>query len=570
MARVPLADTQPLPIPLMTGGTSTTDDGNVQGAFAVNTKLRQIPTKDKPGTCTSHGGLTQYMSSTVIGESDRGGILWNGVMYRVQGASVYSYTTLGVRTKIGTVANDGLRCRLDYTFDNLLIVSAGSLYYYAPTGYSQMAGVPSIAAGGTGYSPGDSITLGPLGVYATVTVSTVSGGAVTGISVTNTPQILTQFLPPNPVPQVLSSGGGTGAAFNVDWTNLGTFIRVDMSKSAGITPIVDAAFMAGYVMVTDGVDVWSSSLVNLTFFPGYFGSAEYDPDGITYVYKLNNQLYVGGKNTTQTMANTGGNNFPFTAQQSYTFDIGCVSRQTMCYFNRTLAWIGGGRNMPNGVWMLNGNAPAKISSAAVDYELAQLTADQVAVVTLEAISFEDSEFLYVHLPDKTLVYDATATVGLGVKFWTQLNSGAEDNAFYRARNFVRFNGMWACGDLADNRVGFLDSSTGGHYGAPVLHRSASPMVMLPMASAGLRSVELKCITGQAGDTSRIAMTYSSDGIRWSQTRYTKAVTRGGYGKRIRWLPGGLTRNKLQVRIEHVTTQHVTWFGLDLELEPLNT
>jgi hypothetical protein len=310
--------------------------------------------------------------------------------------------------------------------------------------------------------------------------------------------------------------------------------------------------------------------VNLTFFPGFFGSAEYDPDGITYIYKLNNQLYIGGARTTQTMANTGGNNFPFTVQQSYTFDIGCVSRQTMCYFNRTLAWIGGGRNMPNGVWMLNGNAPAKISSAAVDFEIAKLTADQVAVVTLEAISFEDSELLYVHLPDKTLVFDATATAGLGVKFWTQLNSGAESNAFYRARNFVRFNGMWACGDLSDNRVGFLDSTTGGHYGAPVLHRTSSPMVMLPLASAGLRSVELKCVTGQAGDTSRIAMTYSSDGIRWSQTRYTKAVTRGGYSKRIRWLPGGLTRNKMQVRIDHVTTQHVTWFGLDIELEPLAT
>jgi hypothetical protein len=569
MAQVPLAQTQAVPLPLMTGGTSTTDDGNVQGAFAVNVKLRQIPTKDKPGTCTSHGGLSQYMASTLNGESDRGGILWNGVMYRVQGASVYSYTTTGVRTFIGSVANDGLRCRLDYSFDFLLIVSAGNLYYYTPNGFSHATAV-AVAAGGTGYAVNDTITLGPLGVQATVRVTAVSSGVITAAVVQNAPQVLNVFLPANPVPQVLSSGGGTGASFNVTWTPLGNFIEVDMSKSTGITPVVDAAFMAGYVMVTDGVDVWSSSLVNLAFFPGYFGSAEYDPDGISYLYKLNNQLYVGGKNTTQTMANTGGNNFPFTAQQSYTFDIGCVSRQTMCYFNRTLAWIGGGRNMPNGVWMLNGNAPAKISSAAVDYELAQLTADQIAVVTLEAISFEDSEFLYVHLPDKTLLFDATATAGLGVKFWTQLNSGAEADDFYRARNFVRFNGMWTCGDLADNRVGFLDSTTGGHYGSPVLHRSSSPMVILPLASSGLRSVELKCVTGQSGDTSRIAMTYSSDGIRWSQTRYTKAVTRGGYSKRIRWLPGGLTRNKLQVRIDHVTTQHVTWFGLDLELEPLNT
>jgi hypothetical protein len=569
MAQVQLAQTQPLSIPLMTGGTSTTDDGNVQGEFAVNVKLRQIPTKDKPGTCTSHGGLTQWMASSAFGESDRGGILWNNVMYRVQGSSVYSYTTAGARTKIGTVANDGLRCRLDYSFDFLLIVSAGNLYYYTPNGFSH-ATAASVAAGGTGYAVNDTITLGPLGIHATLRVTAVSSGVITAVAVQNDPQVLTAFLPANPVAQVLSSGGGAGSSFNLTWASLGNFIKVDMSKSAGITPIVDAAFMAGYVMVTDGTDVWSSSLVNLTFFPGYFGSAEYDPDGITSIYKLNNQLYVQGKNTTQTMANTGGNNFPFTVQQSYTFDIGCVSRQTMCYFNRTLAWIGGGRNMPNGVWFLNGNAPAKISSAAVDYELSKLTAEQVAVVTLEAISFEDSEFLYVHLPDKTLVFDATATAGLGVKFWTQLNSGASADDFYRARNFVRFNGMWACGDLADNRIGFLDSATGGHYGAPVLHRSSSPMVMLPLASAGLRSVELKCITGQAGDTSRIAMTYSSDGIRWSQTRYTQAVTRGGYSKRIRWLPGGLTRNKLQVRVDHVTTQHCTWFGLDLELEPLST
>jgi hypothetical protein len=568
MAQVPLAQTQPLSIPLMTGGTSTTDDGNVQGEFAVNLKLRQIPTKDKPGTCTSHGGLTQWVASSATGESDRGGILWNGLMYRVQGSSVYSYDTNGTRTGIGTVANDGQRVRLDYTFDNLIIVSAGKLYYYAPDGYGQITSV-AIANGGTGYAVNDTLTLGALGLYATLKVTAVSGSAITSAQVVTSFPFLNKFRPANPMPQVLSSGGGTGATFNATWTSLTNFILVDLT-SIGITNVADAAFMAGYVMVTDGTSVYNSSLVNTVFFPGYFGSAEYDPDGVSAIYKLNNQLYILGKNTTQTMSNTGGNNFPFTVQQSYTFDIGCVSRQTMCYFNRTLAWIGGGRNMPNGVWMLNGNAPAKISSAAVDYELSKLSAAQVAVVTLEAISYEDSEFLYVHLPDKTLLFDATATAGLGVKFWTQLNSGATNESFYRARNFVRFNGMWACGDLADNRVGYLDSGTGGHYGAPVMHRSSSPMVILPLASAGLRSVELKCITGQAGDTSRIAMTYSSDGLRWSQTRYAKAVTRGGYSKRIRWLPGGLTRNKLQVRVEHVTTQHCAWFGLDLELEPLST
>lgn len=568
MAQVQLAQTQPFPIPIMTGGTATTDDGNVQGDFAVNLKLRQVSTNQKPGTATSHGGLTQWMASSATGESDRGGILWNGVMYRVQGASVYSYTTAGVRTKLGTVVNDGLKVRFDYSFDNLIIVSAGNLYYYAPDGYETVSSV-AIAAGGTGYAVNDTITLGPLGLYATLKVTAVTAGAVTAASVNSAPQVLTKFQPANPVPQVLSSGGGTGATFNATWANSGNFTRIDVSPNTGITNVVDATFMAGYVMITDGTDEYCSSLVNLAFFPGYFGSAEYDPDGITATYKLNNQLYLFGQYTTQTMQNVGGNNFPFSSQNSYTFDIGCVSRQTMCAYNRTLAWIGGGRNMPYGVWFLNGNAPAKISSAAVDYELSKLTAAQVAVVTLESISFEDSEFLYVHLPDKTLVFDAIASVALGLKFWTQLNSGPTNTDFYRARNFVRFNGMWACGDLADNRVGFLDSTTGGHYGLPVMHRSSSPMVMLPLASAGLREVELKCITGQAGDDSRIGLEYSGDGIRWSQIRFRSAAKRGGYSMRPRWRPGALTEGKLQIRISHVTTRHVTWFLIDTELEALN-
>lgn len=645
-------------MPLMTGGTLVTDAGTVEGDFAVNLKLRQVPTADKPGTCTSHGGLTQTIMATSSTDFDRGGIYWNGLMYRVQGASLYSFDTIGIRTFLGAVANDGLRCRFDYSFDFLMVVSGGSLYYYAPTGFSKAASA-TVVDPGVAYRQLDLITIGALGNAATLEVATIASGTqatatstiteagafagvnagVTGrgyitatvtvdatyltsgtpatvtanitngsissynfvandgvysqapaltvsawgefvldtVTIKTAPQILTKFLPTNPVPQVLDTSGGfpgggsgVGATFNLTWTSIGNFIEVDMSLSAGITPIVDACFIAGYVMVTDGTDVWCSSLVNLAFFPGYYGSAEYDPDGISAIFKLNNQLYVLGLNTTQTMANTGGNNFPFTAQQSYTFDIGCITRQAACLFNRTLAWIGGGRNMPNGVWFLNGNSPQKISSTAVDFEIGRLTAAQLATVTVEAISFEDSELLYVHLPTKTLMFDAIASAALGVKFWTQLNSGPTNGDQYRARNFVRFNNAWMCGDISDNRVGYLDSTTGGHYGLPVMNRSSSPMVMLPLASAGLRSVELKCVTGQSGDTSRVGMTYSADGIRWSQMRFAAATPRGNYSGRIRWLPGGLTRNKMQVRIEHVTTQHVSWFGCDIELEALNT
>jgi hypothetical protein len=162
------------------------------------------------------------------------GWLWNGVMYRVQGASVYSYTTDGTRTKIGTVANDGLRCRFRLQLRLPVDRQRGNLYYYSPTGFSEAEA--SIASGGTGYTSGnDTLTLGPLGIYATVQGYALSQVAITGATIQNNPQVQTKFLPTNPIPQVLSSGGGTGASFNVTWTSLGNFIQINFSRSTNIS-----------------------------------------------------------------------------------------------------------------------------------------------------------------------------------------------------------------------------------------------------------------------------------------------------------------------------------------------
>ena len=60
---------------------------------------------------------------------DRGGINWNGVLYRVSGTSLIRVDSAGAVTVLGNVG--GTRpVTMDYSFDRLAIASGGKLYYW--------------------------------------------------------------------------------------------------------------------------------------------------------------------------------------------------------------------------------------------------------------------------------------------------------------------------------------------------------------------------------------------------------------------------------------------------------
>lgn len=91
---------------------------------------------------------------------------------------------------------------------------AGLTTLFNPANFPGGAGVLSalVQAGGSGYAVGNTITLtGGTGTAAVLTVTSVSSGAVTGVSVT-TPGSYT-VLPTMPTAQGSTSGSGTGATF---------------------------------------------------------------------------------------------------------------------------------------------------------------------------------------------------------------------------------------------------------------------------------------------------------------------------------------------------------------------
>lgn len=68
---------------------------------------------------------------------DRGGINWNGKLYRVCGTKLVSISEFGIVTELGDVGLGG-EVTFDYSFDLLAVSSGGRFYYYNGTTLTQV------------------------------------------------------------------------------------------------------------------------------------------------------------------------------------------------------------------------------------------------------------------------------------------------------------------------------------------------------------------------------------------------------------------------------------------------
>ncbi|MDQ0022904.1 hypothetical protein J2X90_000690 [Variovorax paradoxus] len=92
-----------------------------------------VPVAKKTGISDGYLRPADGAVSTGAGPGiGRGGINWNGALYRVMGASLVKITYNGVVTNLGDVGGSG-PVRFDYSFDRLAIASSGGLFYWDGT-----------------------------------------------------------------------------------------------------------------------------------------------------------------------------------------------------------------------------------------------------------------------------------------------------------------------------------------------------------------------------------------------------------------------------------------------------
>jgi hypothetical protein len=335
--------------------------------------------------------------------------------------------------------------------------------------------------------------------------------------------------------------------------------------------VVDVVWVDGYFMTTDGEFLIVTELNDpFSVNPLKYGSAEADPDPIVALLKVRNEVYALNRHTIEVFDNVGGSLFPFQRVEGAQVQRGAIGTHACCLFMESIAFIGGGRNEAPAVWLISGSNAQKISTREIDLILEEFTETQLSNVLVESRVDKGYRHLYIHLPNRTLVFDAEATTKAGMPVWFTLTSSLVGNSQYRARNLVWVYNKWVVGDPSSVSFGYLSDSLSSHWG--VLNGWEFATIILYNESRGLifHEMELIALTGNAifGTDPSIWTSYTEDGLTYSQERVCKAGVTGVRGKRLSWLQQGRMRQWRAQKFRGTSDAQLSVARLEARIEPL--
>ena len=352
------------------------------------------------------------------------------------------------------------------------------------------------------------------------------------------------------------------------WNPISSTLTQVTDPDLGI--VLDVVWVDGYFMTTDGEFLIVTELSNpLSVNPLKYGASEVDPDPVVALLKLRNEIYALNRHTIEVFDNVGGDLFPFSRIDGAQIQKGAIGTQGCCVFIERIAFLGSGRNEAPGIYVGAAATVQKISTQEIDNLLLNYTEAQLALVKLEARNDKAHQHLYVHLPDRTLVYDSVASESLGSQVWFVLASTVVGFSQYRARNIVWCYDKWLVGDPQSSAIGYLEQTTGHHWGQQVRWEFGTLIVYNESNGAIFNRLELVSLTGSValGSNPQISTSYSVDGKTYSQERNISVGTIGS-NKRLTWFQQGHMRNWRIQRFRGDSDAHVSFIRLEAQLEPL--
>jgi hypothetical protein len=335
--------------------------------------------------------------------------------------------------------------------------------------------------------------------------------------------------------------------------------------------VLDVVWVDGYFMTTGGTSLVVTELSDPTQVnPLKYGSSEVDPDQVVALLKLRNEVYALNRNTIEVFDNVGGDFFPFQRIDGAQIQKGVIGTHACCVYLEAIAFLGGGRNEAPGIYIGANASATKISTQEIDDILLGYTEIQLAAVKLESRNDKSHQHLYIHLPDRTLVYDGAASQELGQQVWFILTTATTGFEQYRARNLVWAYDKWLVGDPQSSSVGYLVQDTGNHWGQIVRWEFGTLIVYNDAKGALFNELELVSLTGRValGVNPIITTSYSLDGVNWGQDRPIRVGATGETQKRLVWFRNGSMGHWRIQRFRGDSQAHLSFARLEAQIEPL--
>lgn len=335
--------------------------------------------------------------------------------------------------------------------------------------------------------------------------------------------------------------------------------------------VIDVVWVDGYFMTTDGEFLIITELNNpFAVDPLKYGSSEIDPDPIVGLLKIRNEIYAVNRNTVEVFQNVGTSGFPFERIQGAQITRGSVGVNANCSFLDQAAFIGGAMNEGNAVWIgTNGNA-TKISTREIDIIMAGYTEAQLAAAFMETRTDKDHRQLLIHLPDKTLVYDAASSAAAEQPVWYILSTSLNGVGEYRSSRLIYAYNRWNTADTITSQFGYLVDSVSTHWGETIGWSFQTQIIYNESRGAIVHDLELVALTGRValGANPQIYTQYSQDGVTYSNPKFISAGKIGDRAKRLLWLQQGSFRNWRLQRFSGTSDAFLSFARLEARLEQL--
>ena len=329
----------------------------------------------------------------------------------------------------------------------------------------------------------------------------------------------------------------------------------------------DVIWVDGYFMTSDSDNIVITELNNpFEVNPLKYGSSEVDPDPIVGLLKLRNEVYVLNRNTIEVFDNVGGEFFPFQRIDGAQTMKGTLSKRTCCIYMDAIAMLGSGRNEAITVYISSAGSAQKIATREVEQILSNYTESQLTECQLEARQVDGHSWLYIHLPDQTLVYDAIASQSTGQPTWFILNSGNG----YTARNMTYAYNKWFVGHTTESKLGVLTDETGEHWGNEIEWQFGTAIIYNESSGVIFHQLELVGLTGRNSfrKESSIYTQYSTDGMEWSMPKFISVGKQGQRNKRLVWFQQGYMQNWRLQRFKGTSDARLSIARLEAKIEPL--
>ena len=285
------------------------------------------------------------------------------------------------------------------------------------------------------------------------------------------------------------------------------------------TPI-DICWIDGYYFLTDGEYVYHTLITDeYQIDPLQFATAEFSPDPTLAVAKTSdNQVIVFGRYSTEWFTNRATPNFAFQRITGKSVKSGIVGTHCKAELDGQFFVLGGAKYESISVHSVSGGYFTSIASREVDKLIAQYTEAELASVVMEARVEDRDKFLIIHLPNETLIFNATiAQVAGKDNAWSILKSDVVGDTPWRAINGVFDPRVgWVYGDKQNNNIGLLDNALSTHYGVAVEQILYTPMAHLETTS--IDQVVIESIPGHqvnSGDVT-VAVSLTYDGLTYGK------------------------------------------------------